>query len=234
MKFNIKRLTSIVLLAVMIASAFTFTSCDAFNGIFGGGKTPDNSGSKAPDGPSSFVMEAEYVDFTGLVGGGHSNEQYEEMMIYGNGSDAEKELGWSNGYFVSATHKEGICLTFKFTSDKAVDNATIVLRLGSEMGNLSFTPEDFEVALNGEAIDYEPMYLTNSPRLEDMKFVDKTVTNEASIKEGENILTLTILANTLAGGTTAGPIIDCVKITSGAKLEWNPLLDNPDKREEGI
>lgn len=233
MKFNIKRLTSVVLLAVMIASAFAFTSCDVINGIIGGEK-PSNGGSQKPDGPSSFVMEAEYVDFTGLVGGGHSNEQYEEMMIYGNGSDAEKELGWSNGYFVSATHKEGICLTFNFTSDKAVENATIVLRLGSEMGNLNFTPDDFEVCLNGEAIDYEPMYLTNSARLEDMKFVDKTVTNEASIKAGENVLTLTVLANTLSGGTTAGPIIDCVKITSGAKLEWNPLTDNPEKREEGI
>ena len=233
MKFNIKRLTGTLLLAVMLASVFAFTSCDVINGLFGGEKT-GTGGSQKPDGPTSFVMEAEYVDFTGLVGGGHSNEQYEEMMIYGNGSDAEKELGWSNGYFVSATHKEGICLTFVFTADKAVENATIVLRLGSEMGNLNFTPDDFEVSLNGEAIDYEPMYLTSSARLEDMKFVDKTVTNEASIKEGENVLTLTVLANTLAGGTTAGPIIDCVKITSGAKLEWNPLLDNPDKREEGI
>ena len=233
MKFNIKRLTSVVLLAVMIASAFAFTSCNVINEIIGGEK-PDNGGSKKPDGPSSFIMEAEYVDFTGLVGGGHSNEQYEEMMIYGNGSDAEKELGWSNGYFVSATHKEGIRLTFEFTADKAVENATIVLRLGSEMGNLNFTPDDFEVSLNGEAIDYEPMYLTSSARLEDMKFVDKTVTNEANIKAGKNVLTLTVLANTLAGGTTAGPIIDCVKITSGAKLEWNPLTDNPEKREEGI
>ena len=233
MKFNIKRLTGTLLLAVMIASTLAFTSCDVINGLIGGEK-PGTGGSQKPDGPTSFVMEAEYVDFTGLVGGGHSNEQYEEMMIYGNGSDAEKELGWSNGYFVSATHKEGICLTFVFTSDKAVENATIVLRLGSEMGNLNFTPDDFEVSLNGEAIDYEPMYLTSSARLEDMKFVDKTVTNEASIKEGENVLTLTVLANTLAGGTTAGPIIDCVKITSGAKLEWNPLIDNPDKREEGI
>ena len=233
MKFNIKRLTGTLLLAVMLASVFAFTSCDVINGLFGGEKT-GTGGSQKPDGPTSFVMEAEYVDFTGLVGGGHSNEQYEEMMIYGNGSDAEKELGWSNGYFVSATHKEGICLTFVFTSDKAVENATIVLRLGSEMGNLNFTPDDFEVSLNGEAIDYEPMYLTSSARLEDMKFVDKTVTNEASIKAGENVLTLTVLANTLAGGTTAGPIIDCVKITSGAKLEWNPLIDNPAKREEGI
>ena len=234
MKLILKRIACLTLAVLMIASVFSMTSCDVIDQILGGGETPSGGNNGSTNSPDTFIMEAEYVDFTGLVGGGHSNEQYEEMMIYGNGSDAEKELGWSNGYFVSATHKEGICLTFVFTADKAVENATIVLRLGSEMGNLNFTPEDFEISLNGEAIDYEPMYLTSSARLEDMKFVDKTITNEASIKEGENVLTLTVLANTLAGGTTAGPIIDCVKITSGAKLEWNPLTDNPDKREEGI
>ncbi len=233
MKFNAKRIASLALAGVMAVSAFSFTSCDVINGLIGGG---NNGGGNVGGGnnPSSFVMEAEYVDFTGLVGGGHSNEQYEEMMIYGNGSEEEKALGWSNGYFVSATHKADICLTFNFTSDKEVNNAMIVLRLGSEMGDLTFAPDNFEIKLNGEAIDYNPMYITNSPVLEEMKFVDKTITTKATIKAGENTITLKVLPNTLSGGTTAGPIIDCIKITSGATLNWNPLLDNPDKREEGI
>lgn len=244
MKFNLKRVVSLALLVVMLASAFSLTSCDVVNGLIGGGnnggnQTNDNNqnigGEENNDNlHGSFIMEAEYVDFTGLVGGGHSNEQYEEMMIYGNGSDEEIEMGWSNGYFVSATHKADICLTFVFNSDAEVNNATIVLRLGSEMGDLTFAPDNFEIMLNGEEIDYNPMYITNTPVLEEMKFVDKTITNRATIKEGENVLTLRVLANTLSGGTTAGPIIDCVKITSTANLTWNPLLDNPDKREEGI
>ena len=218
MKFNVKKIASFTLAAVAVSS---FASCDL---LLGSG---DPSGN-----PNEFVMEAEYVDFTGLVGGGHSNEQYEEMMIYGNGSQAEKDKGWSNGYFVSATHQADICITFNFTSDKEVTDATLVLRLGSEMGNLTFAPDNFEVKLNGEAIDYNPMYLTNSPTLEEMKFVDKTVSNNVTIKAGANTLTLKVLANTLSGGTTAGPIIDCVKITSSANLTWNPLKDNPAKREE--
>ena len=251
MKINAKRIVGLALVLVMLVSLFSFTSCDVINGLMGnvqqsGGNTgntnnkndankEDNKEEVNNDNlPGSFIMEAEYVDFTGLVGGGHSNEQYEEMMIYGEGSDEEIEKGWSNGYFVSATHKEGICLTFVFNSDVEVSNATIVLRLGSEMGNLTFSPDEFEVKLNGEVIDYNPMYLTNSPVLEEMKFVDKTITNTATLVEGENVLTLTVLANTLSGGTTAGPIIDCVKITSKANLSWNPLLDNPDQRESGI
>ena len=247
MKTIFKRIVSLMLVALMLASALALTSCDVINGIIGGGtqqgsgnnnNNNNNHNNNEPEEednlPGSFIMEAEYVDFTGLVGGGHSNEQYEEMMIYGNGSDEEIAMGWSNGYFVSATHKEGICLTFVFTSDREVSNATIVLRLGSEMGNLTFSPDEFEIKLNGEVIDYNPMYINNTPVLEEMKFVDKTITNTATLVEGENTLTLTVLANTLSGGTTAGPIIDCVKITSSANLDWNPLLDNPDKREEGI
>lgn len=218
MKINAKKIVSLALAATAVAS---FASCDMLLG----------SGNPSTT-PNQFVMEAEYVDFTGLVGGGHSNEQYEEMMIYGNGSQAEKDKGWSNGYFVSATHQADICITFNFTSDVAVSDATLVLRLGSEMGNLTFTPDNFEVKLNGVALDYNDMYLTNSPTLEEMKFVDKTVTNRAAIKAGANTLTLTVLPNTLAGGTTAGPMIDCVKITSSANLTWNPLTDNPAKREE--
>ena len=189
---------------------------------------------KDAPGLKYFVMEAEYVDFTELVGGGHSNEQYEESMIYGNGTKQEIDLGWSNGYFVAAMHKANVCLTFYFTSNKDVKNATIVLRLGSEMGDLTFEPENFEIKLNGEKLDYHPIYLTNSSTLENMRFADKTVANDAKIKAGENVLTLRVLANTLAGGTTAGPIVDCVKIMANAKFSWNPLLDNPDKREEGI
>lgn len=235
MKFNAKKIASMALAAVAVTSVFSFGSCDVINKLLEGnsGNSSVNNGGGSSN-PTAFVMEAEYVDFTGLVGGGHSNEQYEEMMIYGNGSQEEINQGWSNGYFVSATHKADICLTFNFTSDKEVTNATIVLRLGSEMGDLTFAPDNFEIKLNGEAIDYNPMYITNTPVLEEMKFVDKTITNNAKIKAGENTITLKVLANTLSGGTTAGPIIDCVKITSTATLTWEPLTDNPDKREEGI
>lgn len=226
MKFNKKKMISLAIAAMATVSAFSLGACDLFGGANNGGNTPTD--------PNAFVMEAEYVSFAGLVGGGHSNEQYEESMIYGNGTQAEKDLGWSNGYFVSATHKADICLTFNFTSDVEVSNATIVLRLGSEMGNLTFNPDNFEVKLNGEAIDYNPMYITNSPVLEEMKFVDKTIANNAKIKAGDNTITLTVLANTLSGGTTAGPIIDCVKITANANLSWKPLTDNIEKRDAGI
>lgn len=214
-KIAMKRIILSVCLLCTIACAFAFAAC---------------GGSGSGGGVETYVFEAEYTDLTGVQGGGHSNEASGVGMIYGNGTEEEIEAGWSSGYFVAFTHREGVKLTFEFNSSEAVSGATIVLRVGSEMGNLTFTPSSFEVKLNGEAIEYGNMTVENSSVLENMKFYDKTVTANASLLKGKNELTLTVLANSLSGGVTAGPIIDCVKISTKAKLDWNPLTDNPSKR----
>ncbi|MDD2575791.1 MAG: hypothetical protein PHD47_04930 [Acholeplasmataceae bacterium] len=196
---------------------------------------PSTNGNDDPDKGEiqTYIMEAEYVDLSDVKGGGHSNEASGVDVIYGDGTEAEKEAGWSNGYFVAFTHKEGVQLTFVFNASEAATGATIVLRLGSEMGELTFSPSSFSVNLNGEEIDYGNVTIaSNSPSLGEMVFYDKTITTTATLVEGENILTLTVLANELAGGTTAGPIIDCVKITTNVELEWTELIDNPDRRGE--
>lgn len=208
---------------LLLGSALMLGACGGNGGGNGGG----GGGSS-----NTFIMEAEYVDFTGIVGGGNSCEKRECGMIYGEGTDEEKALGWSNGYFVAYTHKTGVRLTFNFTSDKEVNNATLVIRMASEMGATTFSPDEFEVNLNGEAIDYTGQYLQNYGTLEEMRFADKTISSRCHIEEGANVLYLEILENNLTGAGTIGPIIDCVKITSTAQLSWEPLLDNPDHRGE--
>ena len=192
-----------------------------------------SSGGNTDGSLNTFIMEAEYIDFTGIVGGGNSSEQRETNMIYGDGTDVEKnEYGWSNGYFVAYTHKAGICLEFDFKSDKAVNDATLVLRMASEMGTVSIGPDEFEIKLNDTVIDYNPQYLDNYPTLDTMRFKDKTISSTAQIKAGDNVLTLTVKENNLTGAGTIGPILDCVKITSKAQLSWEPKTDNPDHRGE--
>ena len=193
----------------------------------------EGGGQAGPGENATFIMESEYVDFTGIIGGGNSCEKREEGMIYGDGTDVEKnEYGWSNGYFVAYTHKAGVKFTYNFTSDKAVTNATLVIRMASEMGAVSFGPDEFAIVLNDQAINYNPQYLENYPTLESMRFTDKTITSNAAIKAGANVLTLEVLTNNLTGAGTIGPILDCVKITSTAKFSWEPLVDNPDHRGE--
>ena len=235
-------------LACVLILAFAFTACD-------NDKAPATEDSKAETPAASsvedtsatdsgaqqdaalntFVMEAEYVDFTGLEGAALSGDAAGAKMIYGYGTDDEKAKGWSNGYFVGYTHKEGLKFAFNFTSDRAVKNATIILRLGNEwgVGGITFDPDSFEIKLNDTVIDYNGIYLETFA-VNEMHFEDKTITTKANIKEGANVLTLEVLENELANSRTTGPMIDCVKIVAKANFDWTPITGNPASREEDI
>ena len=200
------------LLVTAAAFAFSLTGCAG-----GGG------------GTKTFIMEAEYIDLDGLFGSGISSDQHGVEMIYGDGTEAQKNLGWSEGYYVGFTYASNLKFDFVFQSDRAA-TATIVVRLGSELGELNLDPTTFEVALNGTPISYQSLSVGNS-EMASMKFYDKTVTTNAELKEGENLISLTILPNTFCNGAkTGGPCIDCVKLTSKADLSWNPKTDNPSLR----
>ena len=188
----------------------------------------NNGGNNA--GIKRYTMEAEYINLDGISGGGHSSEASGVDMIYGDGTDDQKAKGWSNGYFVAFTHREGVEFEFIFNSAEAATGVTIVLRVGSEMGALTFSPSSFSINLNGDELEYGNMSIAHSPILGDMVFADKTVATTAKLVKGENVLKLKVLANDLAGGTTAGPIIDCVKITTAAKLTWTDKTENSDNR----
>lgn len=207
-------------------------SCLGVAFLLGACSQPKDPGTQG-GGSSTFIMEAEYTDLEGVEGGGNSVEKSGFDMIYGDGTSQEiNSYGWSSGYFVAYTHKADVKLTFDFESDSAVDNATLVIRMASEMGATSFGPDEFEIKVNGAEIDYDPVYLLSYGTLEEMRFVDNTITNKMALKAGSNTITLRVKTNNLTGAGTIGPIIDCVKITSKANLSWTPLVDNPDHRGE--
>ena len=151
-------------------------------------------------------------------------------MIYGNGTKAEKDMGWSNGYFVGYTYSENLKLDFKFNSN-ANAKATIVLRLGSELGDIILDPYKFEVQLNGDLMAYRSISVANS-KIESMSFSDKVITTRARLSQGDNTISLVVRKNEFKSGGTGGPCIDCLKISTTAKLTWTDLLDNPARRED--
>ena len=174
-------------------------------------------GTSDAGGVQKYVMEAEYINLDGVSGAGVSSDQSGVEMIYGDGTQAQKDLGWSNGYYVGYTYASNLMLEFVFNADVA-GTATIVLRLGSEIGDISLDPTNFAVKLNGENVTYSNMYVENS-LMEEMKFYDKTVSTTANLKAGENKLTLTVLTNNLVNGAkTGGPCVDCVIIETASKL----------------
>lgn len=214
---KIKKLIGLLLSVLLLTGVMAFAACA--DGEVDGGNL------------NTYVMEAEYIDIANVKGSGISSDQSGYSMIYGSGSDEDKAKGWSSGYYVGYTYTSECTMDFVFTSNAAA-TATIVLRLGSELGNISLTPDNFEVKLNGTAITYNSMYVENSESMSDMKFADKTVTTSARLVEGENKITLTVLPNTLKNGATGGPIIDCVKIQTTSTLTYTERTDNPGKGDE--
>lgn len=216
------KIISLLLIAVLVASVFMLNSCDVINQFVGGGKPSGN-------GTGTYTFEAEYIDLSDVQGAGESSSQGGVQMIYGNG-ESDKSKGWSEGYYVGYTYVANLKLDFNFESD-ADAKATVVLRLGSELGNLMLTPDLFEVQLNGETVPYASLSLNGGTSLEDMKFYDLVVNTNANVKAGENTLSLIVRDNKLVAGERVGaPCIDCVKITTSANLTWTPKTDNPENR----
>ncbi len=231
----VKKPKGLLVLMVVLGIAIIADSVLLVNAIMG--YTPD-SGNSGNVGnwftkKTTYVMEAEYIDLSDVSGAGLSDSKSGVAVIYGDGTQAQKDLGWSEGYYVSSSYSTDFQLTFVFTCDKAA-TGTIVLRLGSEIGNINMSSNDFEVKLNGNAITYSNMYISGAGDLASVVFSDKTLTTEASFVEGENTITLHTLPNSLRGtggnGSLGGPMIDCIKITTDAKVTFTEHKDNPDQR----
>lgn len=217
---KIKRI--IALIALVTVFAVSLTGCDMINGLLGG-STGGGSGAK------TYTLEAEYIDLTNVKGAGESSSQAGVQMIYGTG-EADKAKGWSEGYFVGYTYVANLKLDFNFKSD-ADAKATVIVRLGSELGNLMLTPDIFEVQLNGTTVPYASLSLNGGTTLEDIKFYDLVVNTNAQLKAGDNTISLIVRDNKLvANERVGGPCVDCIKITTSANVTWSPKTDNPANR----
>lgn len=217
---KIKRI--IALLALVTVFATSLTGCDMINGLLGGSTGGGN-------GTQTYTLEAEYIDLTNVKGAGESSSQAGVQMIYGTG-EADKAKGWSEGYFVGYTYVANLKLDFNFKSDAAA-KATIIVRLGSELGNLMLTPDIFEVQLNGATVPYASLSLNGGTTLEDIKFYDLVVNTNAQLKAGDNTISLIVRDNKLvANERVGGPCVDCIKITTSANVTWTPKTENPANR----
>ena len=216
-----KKIISLMLALVLLASVMTLSSCDALNSLLGNSST----GGKT----ATYTLEAEYIDLSNVSGAGESSSQAGVQMIYGNG-EADKAKGWSEGYFVAYTYVANLQLDFVFESDSDT-SATIVLRLGSELGDLMLNPELFEVQLNGATVPYSSISISGNTDLNQVVFQDFTVNTNAQLKAGQNTISLIVRDNKLvANERVGGPCVDCVKITTSAVITWNPKTSNPADR----
>lgn len=213
---NTKRIISLALVAVMLVSVMSFTGCDILDQLLGsipGGST----------GKNTLVMEAEYTYMDDVAGAGLSDNTSGLGMIYGNGTDAQKEM-WSNGYYVGYMHNTNTLLTFEFNSSVAV-TATITFRLACEKEDLVLeSGENLDILVNGEA-QYFQWNVTCSAEMSEAKFYDFTLT--VDLAEGANKIELDVLEK-------IGALIDYVSVVATAELTWEPHEDNPYRRDNEV
>lgn len=221
---KIKRIVGLMLALVMIAT--TLTSCDLIKKITG---DKDNG----PSGKNSLTMEAEYTYLDDVAGAGISNNNSGLSMIYGNGTEEQKEM-WSNGYYVGYTHNDQTVLTFTFTASKAT-TANVVIMLGSELVDITLDSESFAVLVNGKE-QHIPNWFIECSDMDAATFTACRLSAPVDLVEGENTIVLKVLSNSLGGANiTRGPLIDCVTVTAtDADLSWNAREDNPDRRDNEV
>ena len=133
------------------------------------------------------------------------------------------------GYYVTYQYKKGATVRFVINSSQAVSNVTLVARLATEQGSVTFGPTGdnvnqfgYKFVVNGTALDYAP--ITPSAN-----FADFTISTSVSLKQGENVIELIVDNDRPSGTMTAvGPTIDCIKLSGygSAQLSWKPEYDN--------
>ena len=173
---------------------------------------------------TSYALEAEATQLTGLdlnrddansdgskIGYGRSGEAPGTGMI-ADRADA------SGGKYVRGLYYYGANLEFVFTSDAAVDDATLVARLSGEFKDYALTSSDLVFEVNGQKVDYN----TTINLTEDGPFTDFTISSAVRLNAGENVIRLVVENDEkqFPDGTVyaAAPIVDCLYVNTTANL----------------
>ena len=192
---------------------------------------------------ATYTFEAEGCDLTGLTSFGYSVNVSETDMILGSSNAMPENVkrSLSNGYFIGyfqTQNEDGLTLKFPIDADKASTGNRISLRLGTEYGTLTISPEEMDVKVNGTALDYEPITvigenLTSVTQYKGytVPFNDYTLSSTFDLKAGENLIELTIKVNDLGFAdepmlSSVGPGVDCIKVRSESALTWESMWED--------
>jgi hypothetical protein len=178
-------------------------------------------------GATEYIFEAEYCPgIEDLEGKGYSGTATGTSMIL---QDSNGTLGASNGYYVSFLYVPGISLDFTINSSTAVNDATFTFRITAEFMDITVSPSNYTVSVNGVSLNYDDIAIdTGTLSADTVPFEDHILTTELSLKEGANTVKLLTSNDTPMVGTMSAtaPMVDCFKITTTATLTWDPMTSN--------
>lgn len=177
--------------------------------------------------PANGRFEAEYTDLTGKQGTGYSAGPTGKAIIDKTNSSV------SNGAFVNYMHNDSITLEFAVYAEEAVSGVALYICLGSEIGNVTFSPSNLGVyTYAGQTatgakttVNYSPVQVNGGNQVYG-EFVERQF-GTVDLVQGWNVIQIAVLANELRGeGTTGGPGIDYIRFDTSASIEWVPLTFN--------
>lgn len=177
-----------------------------------------------------YTFEAEYVDYSGMIGNGYSGNQSGVGLIVKQKAENQQA---SNGHYAGWMYRNGNTLTFTIRSDRAVTDAVLVLRLSAEFYNMTLTSDKYLVQVNGNNLSYSDIVIAGVPEQgtnEWRPFSNYTVSTSVNLVEGENTIKLIINNEDRLGqsGTmySTAPLTDCIYIYTDAELDWDPIVGN--------
>ena len=198
---------------------------------------------------ATYIFEAEHVmlvDDNGqpTKGMGASGGAEGRNMVDPPGTGQEG-INASNGYYVTYLFQEDLFIQFVITSDREVEDATLIFRISCESMGFALDPilndgetengtlySCYQITINGEPIIYPTIEITDAQGHEatggKRPFSDHVLTTTLHLEEGVNVIRFTTANSHGMGGTMAGtaPVIDCIKITTSAELSWDPITGN--------
>lgn len=166
-------------------------------------------------------LEAEYIYVNDLSGAGYSSAPSGTGLI-------QSTAGASNGFFLGYLNK-ALSFSFEFTASQATQ-ATLVLHLGSEVGNFTYDPSMFAITVNGEEVDYGTFDVRQiGTDTSDFGFTAIEISPAVSLAEGDNVITFEIFNSDKATGTfnAVGCLFDCIEFTGySGEIGWRPKVAN--------
>ena len=126
-------------------------------------------------GAETYTFEAEQTSLLGKEGPGMSGSASGASMIVNDATN----LDASNGKYVSYLYKKGLSLDFYLASSEAVSDAVLTLRVAAEMDNISLSPDNYTIEVNGQPVMFDAIALEKGA-----KFADCIVIQNVALQIG--------------------------------------------------
>ena len=142
--------------------------------------------------------------------------------------DRVVETNRFEGEYVNLTGKKGAGYSSAPGGTDLIQKTTLVLNLGSEVGNFTYDSEMFSITVNGEELDYTPFDVKQiGADTSDFGFTRIEV-GTIDLKEGENVIEFAIHDSDKATGTfnAVGCLFDYMELADCSGLSWRPRVGN--------